>query len=180
MVRAPGCQCQSRNSPGFDHSIFLYTEKSDGRQMKQCRISYEKTTTKRLSTLQLYILFCLAWLCTAGYCLTVYRIDASNHFSSASTQSFSFYKLVRNSLFLFAICFVILKTLFFFFCIFCGTDDLSILLLSVRQKISALFRVVWISNTFSPFRILIFFVIPGRLLIYVKTSLTMVTVRMRF
>ncbi len=40
MVKASGCQCQSRSSPGFEHSILHDTEESEGRQMKQCWIKY--------------------------------------------------------------------------------------------------------------------------------------------
>ncbi len=35
VVRASDCQCQSRNSPGFDPSFFRHSE-SEGRQMEQC------------------------------------------------------------------------------------------------------------------------------------------------
>jgi hypothetical protein len=37
MVIASGCQCRSRNSPGFDPSVLRSdTVESEGQQMKQC------------------------------------------------------------------------------------------------------------------------------------------------
>jgi hypothetical protein len=41
VVRASGCQCLSRNSPGFDPSILRHNG-TEGRQMKQCWITYIK------------------------------------------------------------------------------------------------------------------------------------------
>ncbi len=43
VARASGCQCQSRNSPGFDPSTLRHTE---GRQMKYCWITFIKRKTK--------------------------------------------------------------------------------------------------------------------------------------
>ncbi len=42
VVKASGCQCQSRNSPGFDPCV-----ESEGRQMKHCWISYIKSKIKK-------------------------------------------------------------------------------------------------------------------------------------
>ncbi len=47
VVRASGCQCRSRTSPGFDPSILCDTVESKRRQLKQCWIQYmEKKNPK--------------------------------------------------------------------------------------------------------------------------------------
>ncbi len=52
VVRASDSQCRSRNCPWFDPSILRHSE-SEGRQMKQCWISYVKRkNTKRKIPIQ--------------------------------------------------------------------------------------------------------------------------------
>jgi hypothetical protein len=136
MVRAPGCQCQSRNSPGFDPSIFLYTEKSDGRQMKQCRITYEKTTTERAFYLTAVysLLFGLVVHCRIlPYCLQDRRIKPFFFRQHAILLLLQISQKLSVP-FRHLLCYF--KNAFFFFFLFFARTT-SILLLPVSHKLSA-------------------------------------------
>jgi hypothetical protein len=60
-VKASGCQCQSRNTPGFD-SRSSDTVESKGRQMKKCWITYLKEKISKKSPL-IFIYKVESWPC---------------------------------------------------------------------------------------------------------------------